>query len=167
MNKKLLMLLLIFFLIVIHGCNSSYDKVENKNKNNKPIYIKIGWEFDKFEEEGVPFTDLFLIVDSNVRKKYKVGQFPQYLKGIRKKDNNYFVLPDNYLLGCYGTYAGVTDIFIVVRSNEDTLSVKHKIIDEGIENEEENKNLEDKYEDLIKITIKKEAEVIHLSSTEK
>lgn len=141
MRKEISMFLTVMItLTTISGCNfsSSTDKTDpldlkdtqeqstplSKDDNEK-VKIRIGWEFKndiKIENDmEVPYTDIFLILDSETDKKIKVGRYIGYAFEIEEFINR--DLPFDTLLACQSWYAGGGDDLCVVYKENNTLSI--------------------------------------------
>lgn len=115
--------------------SASGDKTKESNtQGQENKVIKVGWEFNTYtrtDNYDAPNTEVYLIIDGENKERLKIGEYI----GNFTEDFSWEV-PDGSIIQCFGWYAGAGDILSVVREKEDTLAVKHKMLEEGLSEKE-------------------------------
>ena len=112
MRQKFNFILLIFTVLFVF-CSCSQSKKE----------IKIGFEFNSFEKDNMPYTEIFFKFLNESEEKTSVGTFVGQAYLIESFDDREFI-NKNSLIGCQVFYAGGGDnIFVYLE--EEKLIVKH------------------------------------------
>ncbi|MDF2804837.1 MAG: hypothetical protein K0S61_4742 [Anaerocolumna sp.] len=111
--RKIFFVILLSITIVIASCGCS----QNKNE------VRIGFEFNTFEKDSTPYTEVIFKFLDKKEERISVGSFIGTASMIESFENQVF-FNEKSLIGCQVFYAGGGDnIFVYLEDKK--LIVKH------------------------------------------
>lgn len=128
-NSLFLLVLILLSIIVINiFISKSKHILAEDNQVEQTPYIEINWYFEEYVIDDVPYSDVYLHLDGEIKEKVKIGTFIGNFNDIT--DWELREIPEGTLLYSQSWYAGGGDDLCLIWDEEKGLSIMWRPIHE-------------------------------------